>query len=94
MIIDKSITLDLNRVQPLKVIRIHQGDVNSVNIVINVTNENKSVDLTGKAKGRGAYLCRNPQCLKLARKNNGLNRAFKMNVTDETYQELERQLSE
>lgn len=52
------------------------------------------VDLTGKAKGRGAYLCRNPQCLKLARKNNGLNRAFKMNVTDETYQELERQLSE
>ena len=49
MIIDKSITLDLNRVQPLKVIRIHQGDVNSVNIVINVTNENKSVDLTGKA---------------------------------------------
>ena len=49
MIIDKSITLDLNRVQPLKAIRIHQGDVNSVNIVINVTNENKSVDLTGKA---------------------------------------------
>ena len=49
MIIDKNITLDLNRVQPLKVIRIHQGDVNSVNIVINVTNENKSVDLTGKA---------------------------------------------
>ena len=49
MIIDKSITLDLNRIQPLKVIRIHQGDVNSVNIVINVTNENKSVDLTGKA---------------------------------------------
>ena len=40
MIIDKSITLDLNRVQPLKVIRIHQGDVNSVNIVINVTNGN------------------------------------------------------
>ena len=49
MIIDKNITLDLNRVQPLKVIRIHQGDVNSVHIVINVTNENKSVDLTGKA---------------------------------------------
>ena len=49
MIIDKSITLDLNRIQPLKVIRIHQGDVNSVNIVINVTNGNKSVDLTGKA---------------------------------------------
>ncbi len=52
------------------------------------------VDRTGKEKGRGAYLCNDPECLKKARKNNGLSRAFKMNVTDEIYQELERQLSE
>ncbi len=52
------------------------------------------VDRTGKKSGRGAYLCDRPECLKKARKNNGLSRAFKMNVTDEIYDELERQLSE
>lgn len=52
------------------------------------------VDRTGKVNGRGAYLCNDPECLKKARKNNGLSRAFKMHVTDEVYHELERQLSE
>lgn len=52
------------------------------------------IDRTGKKSGRGAYLCDSPECLGKARKNNGLSRAFKMNVTDEIYDELERQLSE
>lgn len=52
------------------------------------------IDRTGKVNGRGAYLCNNLDCLKKARKNNGLSRALKMSVTDEIYQDLERQLSE
>lgn len=52
------------------------------------------IDRTGKCNGRGAYICDNVECLNKARKNNGLSRAFKMNVTDEIYDELERQLSE
>lgn len=52
------------------------------------------IDRTGKKNGRGAYLCDNLECLKKARKNNGLNRAFKMSVSDDIYDELERQLIE
>ena len=29
----------------------------------------QSADLTGKAQGRGAYVCKNEECLKLAVKN-------------------------
>ncbi len=52
------------------------------------------IDRSGKLGGRGAYLCDSPECLKKARKNNGLSRAFKRNVSDEIYDELERQLGE
>ncbi len=52
------------------------------------------VDRTGKANGRGAYLCDRLECLQKARKNHGLDRAFKINIKDEIYDDLERQLSE
>lgn len=52
------------------------------------------VDRTGKANGRGAYLCDCLECLQKARKNHGLDRAFKINIKDEIYDDLERQLSE
>ena len=32
----------------------------------------QSTDLTGKAQGRGAYVCKNEECLKLAVKNKGV----------------------
>ena len=32
-----------------------------------------SLDLTGKASGRGAYVCKNPGCLNMARKKNHLS---------------------
>ena len=46
----------------------------------------------GKKNGRGAYLCDNLECLVKARKNRGLNRAFRMEVDESVYEELERQL--
>lgn len=51
-------------------------------------------DRTGKVNGRGAYLCDSRECLRKARKNHGLSRAFKINVEDGVYDDLERQLSE
>lgn len=51
-----------------------------------------SIDRTGKKNGRGAYLCDDLECLKKARKNRGLNRAFRMEIDDVIYEELERQL--
>lgn len=50
------------------------------------------VDRTGRANGRGAYLCDDLECLRKAKKNHALNRAFKINVADEIYDDLERQL--
>ncbi|MCI8963416.1 MAG: YlxR family protein [Eubacterium sp.] len=52
------------------------------------------IDRTGKINGRGAYLCDDLECLKKARKTNGLSRAFRINVSEEVYEDLERQLSE
>lgn len=50
------------------------------------------IDRTGRKNGRGAYLCDREECLKKAWKANALSRSFRMNVADEVYRELERQL--
>ena len=52
------------------------------------------LDVTGKKNGRGAYLCKNKACLKLARKNKGLERSFKMSIPDEVYAGLEKEYDE
>ena len=52
------------------------------------------LDQTGKKNGRGAYICSNIQCFQKARKNRGLNRSLKMEIPEEIYNELEKELSE
>ena len=47
------------------------------------------VDTTGKMNGRGAYLCRSPECMAKARKNKGLERSFKQKIAPEVYAGLE-----
>lgn len=49
------------------------------------------LDVTGKKNGRGAYLCKQADCLKMARKNKGLERSFKMSIPDEVYDSLEKE---
>lgn len=49
------------------------------------------LDVTGKQNGRGAYLCKKAECLKLARKNKGLERSFKMSIPNEVYDSLEKE---
>lgn len=46
------------------------------------------IDLTGKANGRGAYICKDSECLKKAIKSKALNRAFKTEVPNEVYEKL------
>lgn len=50
------------------------------------------LDETGKANGRGAYICKSSQCLKKAIKSKALNRAFKIEVPDEVYENLLKEL--
>ena len=52
------------------------------------------LDRTGRKNGRGAYFCANEECLKKAWKSNALSRSFRMNVKEETYLLLERQLKD
>lgn len=51
------------------------------------------LDPTGKASGRGAYICSKAECFALARKKNSIERALKSKVTDEVYQQLEIQFA-
>ncbi|MDY4977211.1 MAG: YlxR family protein [Clostridia bacterium] len=52
------------------------------------------IDKTGKADGRGAYLCPDAACLKKAQKAGRLQKAFSMNISEELYQRLEREIQE
>ncbi len=49
------------------------------------------LDATGKKNGRGAYLCKEKECLVRARKNKGLERSFKMKIPNEVYDNLEKE---
>ena len=50
------------------------------------------LDSTGKKSGRGAYVCPDPTCLKKARKNRSLERAFDTAIPPEVYDALEAQM--
>ncbi len=52
------------------------------------------LDTTGKKNGRGAYLCNSLECLKKAQKNKGLERSFKMSLSNEIYAGLEKEFTE
>nr|WP_072537774.1 YlxR family protein [Anaerococcus mediterraneensis] len=47
------------------------------------------IDESGKVNGRGAYVCKNEECIKGLRRTNKLNQAFKMKIEDDIYEELE-----
>ena len=52
------------------------------------------IDTTGKKNGRGAYICKNPQCLQAAVKNHGLERSFKTSIPKETAVLLEKEMEQ
>ena len=52
------------------------------------------LDATGRKNGRGAYLCPSMECFKKAVKGRGLERSFKMAITREVYETLEKEMEE
>lgn len=54
---------------------------------------NLSVDKTGKAPGRGAYLCDAQECLEKAKKAKRLERALETTIDDAIYEELRSVIS-
>ena len=51
-----------------------------------------SLDLTGRKSGRGAYVCPNAQCLRMARKTKKFEREFSCKIPDEVYDSMEAQI--
>lgn len=52
------------------------------------------IDATGKKNGRGAYICPKTECFNKARKSKAIERAFGISISEEIYNEIERQMLE
>ena len=55
-------------------------------------NGNIGVDSTGKKNGRGAYVCKNNECIELVRKHNKLKKTFKTDIKESVFEELTQAL--
>lgn len=52
------------------------------------------IDKTGKANGRGAYICNDINCLEKAIKTKQIERNFEMSISSEIYNELRNEISD
>ena len=64
----------------IRVVKTAEGDV--------------SIDFTGRANGRGAYICNNVDCLEKAVKTRRLSRAFSMQIDMQIYEDLRKAIEE
>jgi len=47
-----------------------------------------SIDITGKMQGRGAYICKNIECIEKSKKNKRLEKSLNIKISDEFYEKL------
>jgi len=52
------------------------------------------VDPTGKRNGKGAYLKKDLQALEIAKKRNALGRALEVEISDEVYETIKKEIGE
>ncbi len=62
----------------VRVVRSPEGDI--------------SLDLTGRKNGRGSYICKNVECFNMALKRKSFYRAFGENLSEETVQNILKEL--
>ena len=60
--------------------------------VVRSQDGNVTVDFTGQAAGRGAYVCRSVECLERAIKTRGLDRALEHKIEDTVFLQLKEEL--
>ena len=51
-----------------------------------------TVDLTGRAKGRGVYLCQDAECIEKAEKRRALQRSFRTDLSKTALEDVFLQL--
>lgn len=54
--------------------------------------ENIFLDLTGKANGRGAYICKSIDCLNMEMKNSKLSSALKIKIPESIYSLIKEEI--
>lgn len=69
----------------------NKGDL--IRIVINKEGD-IFIDKTGRANGRGAYICNNPECLEKVIKSKRLERSFETKISDEIYDDLRNEIND
>ncbi len=67
------------KAQLLRVVKPQDGDAH--------------IDRTGKAQGRGAYVCGQIECLRKARKSRALERALDAAIDADVFAQLEAQMA-
>ena len=60
--------------------------------VVRGTDGSVSLDFSGKAAGRGAYICPKTECLKKAQKAKSLDRSLEVEIPQEVYDRLAREI--
>ena len=60
--------------------------------VVRGTDGAVSLDFGGKAPGRGAYICPDPECLKKVRKSKALDRSLEVPIPEDVYERLEKDM--
>lgn len=51
-----------------------------------------NLDPTGRMSGRGAYICREKECMEKAIRQHQIERAFSCSVSPDVYEQLKQQL--
>ncbi len=68
------------KIELIRILRTPEGEI--------------TLDLTGKKSGRGAYICKNPACLKKLRKSRRAEANLGVTIPEEVWDALEAALAE
>ena len=61
--------------------------------IVGTKEGNVMLDITGKAQGRGVYLCPDSSCFRIARKKQAISRKLEMSIPPETLDAIFEELS-
>lgn len=63
-------------------------DKKDLNRLVKTSDGEIFLDKTGKANGRGAYICKQEECLQKLKKQKILNKAFKCEIPQDIYNKI------
>lgn len=67
-----------------------QKEKNNLLRIVRTPEGNIEIDQTGKKNGRGAYICKNIDCLNKIKKSKRLEKNLDISIDDDFYEEIRR----